>query len=95
MLETKCVGDGFGHFVHQRQLSFYISVGHQHSKDVTKIEILSPTSKSCRQLLVTDITLTVAKTFQVDKNLEFKNVTLAILHLKIDFFYEFLFYFYF
>ena len=30
MLETKCVdvGDGFGHFGYEHQLSFYITVGH-------------------------------------------------------------------
>ena len=39
MLETKCVGDGFGHFCHQHPLSFYISVGQQHSKDVTDITV--------------------------------------------------------
>ena len=32
MLETKYVG--FGHFCHQHPLSLYISIGHQHSKDV-------------------------------------------------------------
>ena len=40
------VGDGFGYFGHQDPLSFYISVGYQHSKDVTKIEILSAISKN-------------------------------------------------
>ena len=51
MLETKCVGDnfkilvshtngdGFCHFGYQRSLSFNISVGQQHPKDVTKIVI--------------------------------------------------------
>ena len=39
-IETKCVGDkdipeGFGNLGHQHPLSFYSSVGHQHSKDVT------------------------------------------------------------
>ena len=33
----------FGHFGHQHPLSFYISFGHQHSKDVTKIHKSSPT----------------------------------------------------
>ena len=51
MLVTKCVGDedvddGFGDVGHRRPLFFYISVKHQHSKDVTKIEILAPTSLS-------------------------------------------------
>ena len=44
------VGDGFGYFDHQHQLSFYLNVWHQHSKDVTKIKILSETSKKSRQL---------------------------------------------
>ena len=35
------VGDGFGHFAHQHQLSFCFGIEHQHSKDVTKIAILS------------------------------------------------------
>ena len=35
------VGDGFGHFRHQRLLSFNISVGQQHPKNVTNIEIPS------------------------------------------------------
>ena len=37
------VGDGFGRFRHQHPLSFKISVGHQHSKYVTNIEMLSLT----------------------------------------------------
>ena len=44
------VGDGFGHFGHQHPLSFYISVGHQHSKDVANIEILPPTTQKFHQL---------------------------------------------
>ena len=51
------VGDGFGHFRHQDPLSFIISVGHQHPKDVTNIEILSLTSKYCNQDRVTNIHL--------------------------------------
>ena len=35
MLETKCVGDGYGHFSHQHPLPIYISVGHQYSKEAT------------------------------------------------------------
>ena len=31
------VGDGFGRFCHPYPLSFNISVGHQHPKDVTNI----------------------------------------------------------
>ena len=44
------IGDGLCRFRHQHPLSFNISVGHQHSKDVTKIEILSPTSTCHRHL---------------------------------------------
>ena len=44
-------------FGHQDRLSFYISVGYQHSKGVTKIEILSPTSQNNRQLYITNITM--------------------------------------
>ena len=43
------VGDNFGHFGRQHPLSFYISVGHQHPKDVINIEILSPTSLNSHQ----------------------------------------------
>ena len=43
---TKCVGDDFGYFGHQHRLSFYVSVGHQHSKDVVNIHKSSPTSLS-------------------------------------------------
>ena len=51
MIATKCVGDKYKMLVtvldiifgHQHSLSFNISVGHQHSKDVTNIEIQSPT----------------------------------------------------
>ena len=47
MWKTKCVFDSYEmlvmvHFGHQYPLSFDISVKHQHSKDVTNIEILSP-----------------------------------------------------
>ena len=44
------VSDSFGHFGHQHPLSFYISVGHRHSKDVANIEILSPKSTNRHQL---------------------------------------------
>ena len=40
------VGDGFARFRHQHRPSFNASIGHQNSKDVTNIEILSPTSKN-------------------------------------------------
>ena len=33
------VGDSFDHFGHQHTLSFYTSLGHPHSKDVTNIKI--------------------------------------------------------
>ena len=33
------VGDGFGHFGRQHEISFYIRVWHQHFKDATNIEI--------------------------------------------------------
>ena len=59
------VGDGFGHFGYHHQLSFYISVGHQHSKDATKIEILSPTFKNCHHLKVTNITVTLKPTWEI------------------------------
>ena len=51
MYSTSCTGDGFDQFFHQYPLSFYIDVGNHHSKDFTNIEILSPTSKFCRQHL--------------------------------------------
>jgi len=43
------VGKSFGHFGRQQSLSFYISVGHQHEKDVTNMEFSSPTSKNLLQ----------------------------------------------
>ena len=46
-----------GRFCHQHPISFNISVGHQHPKDVTNIEILSLTSKNCHQDKVTNIHL--------------------------------------
>ena len=51
------VGDGFDRFRHQHPQSFNISVGHQHSKDVTNIEILSPALQNCHQHKVTKIHL--------------------------------------
>ena len=48
---------GFGRFCHQHPLSFNISVGHQHPKDVTNIEILSLTCKNYHQDKVTNIYL--------------------------------------
>ena len=55
MLETKCVRDnskmdGFDHFGHQHPQFFYISLGYQHSTDVTNIEIRSQTSEIRQQL---------------------------------------------
>ena len=56
MLETKCFDDNFKMLVTILAVVvtnilylFNISVGHQHSKDVTKIEILLPISKNCHQ----------------------------------------------
>ena len=43
------VGDDFRRFCHQHPLSLNINVGHQQSKYVTNIEILSVTSKFCHQ----------------------------------------------
>ena len=40
----------FWQFRSQHPLSFYITVGHQHSKDTTNAVILSPTSKNLHQL---------------------------------------------
>jgi len=40
----------FGLFGQQHSLSFNISIGHQHSKDVTNFEIQSPTSTNRHQL---------------------------------------------
>ena len=49
------VGNGFGWFCRQHPIYFSISV-HQHPKDVTNIEILSPTPENCHQHpLVTNI----------------------------------------
>ena len=59
MFETKYVDERFGHFGHQHPQSLNISVGHQHSKYVAMIEILSPTFKNCLQLLVTNITVAI------------------------------------
>ena len=39
------VGDGFDHFGNQHPLFFYISLGYQHSTDVTYIKIRSQPSK--------------------------------------------------
>ena len=50
------VVDGFGHF------------GHRNSKDITKIEILSPTSKNYRQLEVTSITTTIVIDYLLSSN---------------------------
>ena len=45
MLETKCVDDNSKMLVTVLAI-FYMSVGHQHPKDVTNIEILSPISQN-------------------------------------------------
>ena len=60
MLEAKCVWDNFDENSqnrHHHPLSFNISVGHQHSKDVTNIEILSPTPQNCHQHLCSQLNL--------------------------------------
>ena len=49
-LQLQNVDDGLGHFGHQHQLSFYISAGHQHLKDVPNIEIQSSTFTNRHQL---------------------------------------------
>ena len=51
------VGDGFDCFRHQHPQSFNISVGYQHSKGVTNIEILSPALQNCHQHKVIEIHL--------------------------------------
>ena len=56
------VGDRFGILVtvlviHRHPLCFYIDVEYQHSSDVTKIKILSPTSLNCNQIEIIYITL--------------------------------------
>jgi len=51
------VGDGFGRFCRYHPLSFSTSVGQQHPKDVTNIEILSWTPENCYQHKVTNIHL--------------------------------------
>ena len=51
------VGDRFRRFRHQHRLSLNNSVGHQHPKDVTNIEILSPTTKNRHQYKITNIHL--------------------------------------
>ena len=68
------VGDGFGHFGRQHPPSFYISNGHQHSKDVINIEIQSPTSTDGHQLQVTNITIT--------NQYHFENFYLTVEELK-------------
>ena len=63
----KDVGDGLGDgFYHQNPLSFCKSVEHQHSKDVTNIEIQSPTSTYGCQLLITNITVTIIGSSQTE-----------------------------
>ena len=54
----KNVSDRLGFFNNQHSISSNISVENQYSKNVTKIEIPSPTSKNCKQLQVTKITVT-------------------------------------
>ena len=47
------IGDGFGVFDHQHLL-FHISIGHQHSKDVTNIHKSLPTQSRQHQVTVGD-----------------------------------------
>ena len=56
-----------GRFCHQHSLSFNISVGHQHSKIVTNLEILLLTSHNCHQDKVTNIDLS---TTSIQPNLD-------------------------
>ena len=56
MLATD-VGDEIERFCHQHPLSFSMSVGHQHPKDIIYIEILSQTPENCHQHKVTNIHL--------------------------------------
>jgi len=51
------VGDDFGRFCHRHPLSFNISVGHRHPKDVTNIEFLPTTPENAHQHKVTNIHL--------------------------------------
>ena len=43
------VGDSFDRFCHQHFLSFNLSVGHQHPKDVTNIEMPSSSPENSHQ----------------------------------------------
>ena len=62
MLETKYVGDGFGHFGHQHPLSPNISVEHQLPKDATNILKLSPAT-SHQHHNVTNMTVVSSNRF--------------------------------
>ena len=44
--QVQDVGDSFGQFGHQNPLSFYITVEHQHSKDVTNVQKIVANFKS-------------------------------------------------
>ena len=59
LLQLLDVCDGFGHLCHQNFLSLNVSVGHQHPKGVTDIDITSPPPKNCHQHKVTHIDLSL------------------------------------
>ena len=44
----------------QKLMAFYIGVGHRHSRDVSKTEILTPTSKNGHQRKIINITVTIS-----------------------------------
>ena len=63
MLGAKCVGANFEMLL---TVSFNISVGYQHSKDVTNIEILSPKPENQHPL----VNIYVAVTFSFEQFFE-------------------------
>ena len=73
MLVTQCVGGNFqlfGRFRHQHPVSFNLSVGYQHTKDVTNIVILSSRPKNYQQLKVTSTDLSpIFMTPQINTNI--------------------------
>ena len=66
---------GFGRFCHP--LSFNISVGHQHPKDLTNIENLSLTSKNSKQDKVNKIHLSPTSSEVFDLYPDFKTVSVC------------------
>jgi len=78
------VSNSFGHFGHQHPLCFYISVGQQHSNNVTNILNLSPTL-SYQHHNVTNITVTRYRWRMFETvylGCKFKKLTTDSLHLK-------------